>query len=387
MVSKKSFCLFLLVILFYIYVPLVFAQNTSSQFVQSIEWDSVDYAMHYTVVLEKKSALDTWELHETFEVTTNVLELTLGAGDYRYNVTVYNVFGRAEQASAWYGFTIEQALQPIVTDIFPKELDLKTESEDGEKAVIAINPMDVSEQATFFLQSSDGIETLYGEFIGYDENGMLQVEFETENLDDGNYELIIQDPSGLTSENVSQSSVLTVERSRPPYVNISLGYTYALFPPFENSLFSDYDFPSKNISGSAKVGYFPFVSPAIGSLGFELSSYVLKPTFTTESLKLSGFLFPVTFNVAYQKPLGKKFVFDAHLGAGATFLSGFMEYNTKTSVQDVAAIALNGGIAGQYFFNDSIFVELGSDYVFTYFLDRVSFHSILPTLFVGWKFD
>ncbi len=387
MVFKKSFCLLGVLVLHSFFSHPCFAQNDAKQFTQVIEWEYVDYAMHYEIVLEKNTTLNEWEVYDTFDVTTNLLELTLNAGNYRYNVTVYNIFGRAEQTSDWYTFTIEKALQPVVADIFPKELELPPAGTEESNAIIALNPRDVSDEATFFLKGKNEDETLYGDFVGFDENGMMQIEFNTEQLDSGDYELIIQDPSGLTSENISTPSLVNVERAKPQYFNLSLGYSYALFPQIENTLYSDYDFPAKNITIRTKFSYVPFVSLKSGNLGFELSASILNNNFIAKDIDMTGFIFPITLNVAYHKPIGEKFVLVTHLGAGLTFLSGFMEWNTATVMQDAASIALSSGLMGQIYIGEKFYFELGADYIYSVFLDSTSFHTVLPTLSLGWKFD
>ncbi len=385
MVFKKSLRFLVLCMLSIFFMQGVFSQQVQDQFIQIIEWENVAYATQYTIVLEQKNALNVWNIYDSFEVTTNMLELTLDAGEYRYNVTVYNVFGRAEQTSVWYNFTIEQALQPVISDIFPKELDLEDSEKVEDTTIITLSPKDVSEHATFFLKQAKGNDVLYGEFIGYDETGMMQIEFKTDELRSGDYELVIQDPSGLTSENVSEVSQINIERYNPSYLNISLGYSFAIFPPYENSLFSDYDFPSKNITARAKISYIPFVSPSRGSLGFELAAYLLHTNFTSKFRDVTGFIFPITANIAYHKELTERFVLATHLGAGITFLNDFVEHNNATQVPNAAGIVVNGGIAGQYFIGECFFVELGVDYMYSHFLDTNSFHTVLPTFSIGWR--
>jgi hypothetical protein len=81
------------------------AQN--QRFIQRLTWEEIAFASAYEVEVERRMQTGTGFEKVLQEKTGELyLDCSLPAGSYRYRVTVYNLFGRAEASSEWAVFEI-----------------------------------------------------------------------------------------------------------------------------------------------------------------------------------------------------------------------------------------------------------------------------------------
>ena len=194
---KKIFLIFA----FFINTGLLFAQT---KFVQKLEWKGDPNVLEYKVEIQNKAGqIISSVITEEYQV-----ELSLVPGSYKYKITAYDLLGREAQTTSWIPFEIFKANQPAIVH----NQNLEALEEDGSTLILSVNIMDVTSGTKAELISSDNKTIIQGSLVlasgqvwtgsGGGSEIQTAVAAKFTNVTEGNWKLLITNPSGLYSESL-----------------------------------------------------------------------------------------------------------------------------------------------------------------------------------------
>ena len=381
--------------------------------VQEFKWEGSEDVFMYHFVIEKMNEEGIFEEYFEKDIETNFIDCTLGAGEYRYKIGLYNFLGIIELETDWVPVTVKKAIRPTIKSISPDYIYFDA----GVDSSFSVRGTDIDENATFKIVNIDTGLTLPA--VVMDKNldrGSFTLQVDTMRLEVGRYTLIARNEGGFSFE----SKPIDFARSRIVDICISFGVGYPIsmnsdlienywyWPlgfdgdnaPAIN--FSDPENPIvRNLTLNARFTLMP-IKTKIGNFGFTLGvlPYLnLVYRNQDEGYSINSMLnsFYLCFN--YQHMLGYKFVFDVHGGGGITLMDVELKYSTGTPVPTkVGGFCFTGGMTIQFFPRQHLYFELGCDYMFTYFPPRIqnpegedtnkgiNMQYINPVLSLGWRF-
>lgn len=162
-----------------------FAWGDQEPLSQNFSWDPVGYASAYR--LEIRSA-DGVVFDQTGAATS--YRLTLGAGTYRWRITVYNLLGKPESTGDWQPLEILKAVRPEILEVsswrlvgLPSSLTLEGKGLTAETKVFLVN------------QDHEGTLSVPSQVVA---PGILEVAVGAD-VGFGSYTIRVQNPGGLTS--------------------------------------------------------------------------------------------------------------------------------------------------------------------------------------------
>jgi len=165
----------------------------SPRFIQRLEWDSVDFVLHYEVLIYvnangyKEYSKDTTE--------DNFLLVSLPPGKYRYSVTPYDLLGIQGETSQWIEFEVLTAYQPVIESFAPQVFFL----DKNRERVLQISGDNLFAESEIFLQGGLGIK-LYPEKITIANNRRAMLVFDDMELVRGSYNIHVINPGGLSAQ-------------------------------------------------------------------------------------------------------------------------------------------------------------------------------------------
>lgn len=177
----------------------------SQDFNQKIEWSADPNVLEYKVDVQDKSG----KIIKSITTENNSINLSLGEGRYKYRITAYDFLGREAVSTKWIDFEVVIAKQPAIEHKKEREA-LK---EDGKGLEIAVNVDDVTKDTSVELVNVETGEKISGK-LNVAENKAAasslsasetykadKVQFDE--VPEGNWKLVITNPSGLSSETES----------------------------------------------------------------------------------------------------------------------------------------------------------------------------------------
>ena len=196
---------------------------SNSKFKQRIEWSADKNAFEYKVEIRSSG-----KIIKTFNTSDNFVNLNLPAGFYDYRVTVYDFLGRESDVSAWQKFEISKASEPVFNNVEP---DVEVDVSAGKKIVLPVEVDHVAEGASVALVNLKTGEKIKGTLImsgagttaagagaagavaatGKSEIKKASAEFPK--ISAGEWKLVVENPSGLTSESPS-IAITTVDKEK-----------------------------------------------------------------------------------------------------------------------------------------------------------------------------
>lgn len=205
---SSLFCLLILAVK----TPL-YAQN----FKQSLRWNSDPNVLEYKVEIQTSGG------KEVTTVTTeeSYINLSLKEGSYRYKITAYDFLGREAVSTNWVNFEIAIAKQPEIKH----EKKLESLAEDGKTLELAVNVEDVTSDTKAELVNVKTNARIPGKLVlasaaGAPAAGLSSSETHMANkvrfvdVSEGNWKLVITNPSGLSSESDAFEVKDTIKEER-----------------------------------------------------------------------------------------------------------------------------------------------------------------------------
>ncbi len=349
-------------------------------FIQTLSWPASENALRYEVVIEKQEDDGTWVSESTYETPEGIseVEVSLFAGSYRYKVFVYNFLDLLEAESDWFEFDVFKAIQPHIADLTPGLIYL----DEVQTGIFNFNGTDAFENTLFYLElPNEPSRTVFGEVIEQDDDN-YRVQFDMRRIDVGEYSFNAENPGGLKSV----IEPFSVRFLKPYDLDVTFGYNVLYTFSGDIPLYFGEEFYPFGLH--AKVTYIP-LKRNWGQIGAEFSAHWFFMTNSFDVYDVSSHVLPTTLNFVYQLPIIKKrLILDTHVGVGATFLLN-TKFTFNSGVESPSeytlGLAASGGLAIQYYILNRLYIELGTDYIATFY-EGTFFHFVAPSISVGWQF-
>ena len=333
------------------------------RFIQRLIWHGDEYALRYVLIVQKRENDGRFTEVERVETETNVCEVSLVAGRYRYSVEVYDLFDELAFTTNWHEFDVIRAIQPILSSFDPGNFYL----DEDEEWVITVRGRNFLPETEFVLVQDNSRIRPQNVTL---EGNTARLEFSGSSLFPGKFAVYARNPGGL------DHSVETfgISNKKPFDFNISVGFAPVislfgyLFQDFQydgytlEAPFTDTFYP---LSGLVRISFLP-IKRTWGNIGVDLSgSFTLLSGggtgYTTNAYLINGHA-----SFLYQKHFLKRtFFINLHVGGGIFTVMDFtydfggsaLETTTNTFISAI------GGLSFTYIFRKPWFATIGADYI------------------------
>ncbi len=378
--KKKKYLLVIILLLCCSF--LVFSQENgrareSEHISQMLIWEPISYASNYDITIEKRNDSLEWQLVEVHSATENKLEVFLLAGQYRYNIVVYNLLNKAEPSSQWFEFTVHKAIQPKVKDLSPRRVVIP-DLNGGRLNVITENTVPDTE---FTLTNANG-EVLNGTVSGQEEE-VLQVHFDESLLEKGVYVFTAINPGGLSDSTKS----FRVKGEKKGEMHFSIGYSATNFVPggsIEPQLITRF----LPFGLHLNIDYYP-LKGEYGNFGFGASVVSLTLNQQSDDYLVNGRLFPISLEAKYRhRIIEDRLYFIMLLGGGVTYLHDwYVEDSSGVRKDPLRALGISptAGVSVQLLLGQSFFLEVGCNYYASFFLGDTYLQMLISKASIGIK--
>jgi len=349
----------LLLSLFVLTVSFLYSQQQEyfreMRFVQRLSWDGDNYAIRYEVVIERN--VDGIYRRLMQEYTEEFfVEVSLSAGNYRYQVFPYDYLEQRGAGSGWIEFEILYAFNP---EVFSSETGTEIAETETEEfiysLILNITGRNIHPDAEIFIQSDEEMIFIADLKENIQSGSNIRLTFNKANSIPEEFEVIIKNPGGFeTSMNASYDIPSPPPVPAPRVKNFEL-YMAAAFMP-QILFYGDLNkISNKNftILGLAfRFGFF-YLGWNFMQLGAEISA-----GWCYHDTNLSSVTTDVCLTVRKTLPSGKA-AFALRTGAGYSFLSG--EINNGAVWQP---FHLNTGVSILWMPLKNLYLDAGIDLLF-----------------------
>lgn len=186
-------------------VPL-FSQE--KKFTQKLQWEPEPNALEYKV--EIQNANDT-SVKKTFRTEKTFVEFSMPAGEYTYRIFTYDFLGRQASVTEWKPFSIKKAIKP---EIHIRSETVHIEPDENAPVKIPANVEKITPNSNAVVINEDTGERIEGT-IEFEKSGgtIVSGSVVVQGLKEGNWKVVIQNPSGLYSE--SEPIHVQMQEKRP----------------------------------------------------------------------------------------------------------------------------------------------------------------------------
>ena len=388
---KKIFCSVVSFLVFSLFVPKgLFSQalessvsetkaSDSQKYIQRIEWEGDENAWQYGIeIISEDASVEPLTL--TTEAT--FVTFTLPPGNYKYRISVYDLFGHIAVQSKWCVFTITKAVQPIIGDMEENITVKKT-----NKVEIPVQLENVSDASKIVMINSETNEEVVAEFeVETDKDTGINIvdKLIVPKLPEGNWTVKVTNPGGksIVSDNIN----INLKKKDYDFKNVNFqlqaGYPF-LFGNSEVLSFLD-SLVKFNLGGRFSIAPINF---GRNYFGFDVSYNFDDIIYQNQLLTIAVNLHTVQFSVLYQFELWKEHLyFDTRLGMGFTFMDLFSSGGHGDDFEKGYIYpAVNGSLAFMYRPVRYMNIELGAQAIALLTPDNI-FVIATPVLLVGVSF-
>jgi hypothetical protein len=355
-----------------------------ARLVQRLSWPGDENA-RYEVVVEQ---LENGEFRKIIQeaVEENFFDVSLGPGNYRYQVLFYNLLYQFEYATNWASFNIILALRPELHAFAPPVF---YQNED-RKFELTITGRNLIKNTRLYLvplaggqEHDGGAAVMPKEYIPDPSGESALLVFTRQDLRLGRYAVYAQNPGGLEAS----LGTLDINFGKPFDLNLQGGYSFLV--PFYGYLFDDlFDTPFYPAGARMRVSYVPF-KRIWGYLGVELNPWWNYLSGRQGGVDAAAQLWGIQANGLYKKLLPNRIMsLNARAGMGISFLSGLsFDYGSiQSDPVSSWSPSLSAGLSFQWYIYKSLFLELGTDYVHIFSRDNPQPGLLNASLEAGWRF-
>ena len=388
---KKIFCSVVSFLVFSLFVPKgLFPQalessvsetkaSDSQKYIQRIEWEGDENAWQYGIeIISEDASVEPLTL--TTEAT--FVTFTLPPGNYKYRISVYDLFGHIAVQSKWCVFTITKAVQPIIGDMEENITVKKT-----NKVEIPVQLENVSDASKIVMINSETNEEVVAEFeVETDKDTGINIvdKLIVPKLPEGNWTVKVTNPGGksIVSDNIN----INLKKKDYDFKNVNIqlqgGYPF-LFGNSDVLSFLD-SLVKFNLGGRFSIAPINFER---NYFGFDVFYNFDNIVYQNELLTIAVNLHTVQFSVLYQFELWKEHLyFDTRLGMGFTFMDLFSSGGHGDDFEKGYIYpAVNGSLAFMYRPVRYMNIELGAQAIALLAPDNV-YVIATPVLLVGVSF-
>lgn len=340
--------------------------ENSMLFFQRISWDKAQYAVRYTVILERKGTnLDIYTevLKRNLDAADTFIDVSIPAGDYRYRVLSFNVLGLLDSETDWEYFLVLPALQPSIVDFTPQAFYFDRLA----PRIITITGENLLVDAEIYLVSKTALDE-NGQPVVLKPRDILRNElgetarliFNEEDLIAGSYDIVVKDPGGLET----RAGDFVIAMAKPYDINVSLGYIPMFTLYGEMRYFLDHIFDP--LGFSARGSFIPFKWD-FGNLGFEMNTSWSYLTSQQKGFITRANLVLINAGGVFQYwIIRRELSLNGRAGIG---FAGIFDYHFKFdtgrngSSINTGAFSFFLGSSVQWLFFKQFFVEGGLDFV------------------------
>ena len=388
---KKIFCSVVSFLVFSLFVPKgLFPQalessvsetkaSDSQKYIQRIEWEGDENAWQYGIeIISEDASVEPLTL--TTEAT--FVTFTLPPGNYKYRISVYDLFGHIAVQSKWCVFTITKAVQPIIGDMEENITVKKT-----NKVEIPVQLENVSDASKIVMINSETNEEVVAEFeVETDKDTGVNIvdKLIVPKLPEGNWTVKVTNPGGksIVSDNIN----INLKKKDYDFKNVNFqlqgGYPF-LFGNSDVLSFLD-SLVKFNLGGRFSIAPINF---GRNYFGFDVFYNFDNIDYQNEILTIAVNLHTVQFSVLYQFELWKEHLyFDTRLGMGFTFMDLFSSGGHGDDFEKGYIYpAVNGSLAFMYRPVRYMNIELGAQAIALLAPDNV-YVIATPIILVGVSF-
>ena len=388
---KKIFCSVVSFLVFSLFVPKgLFPQalessvsetkaSDSQKYIQRIEWEGDENAWQYGIeIISEDASVEPLTL--TTEAT--FVTFTLPPGNYKYRISVYDLFGHIAVQSKWCVFTITKAVQPIIGDMEENITVKKT-----NKVEIPVQLENVSDASKIVMINSETNEEVVAEFeVETDKDTGINIvdKLIVPKLPEGNWTVKVTNPGGksIVSDNIN----INLKKKDYDFKNVNFqlqgGYPF-LFGNSDVLSFLD-SLVKFNLGGRFSIAPINF---GRNYFGFDVFYNFDNIVYQNELLTIAVNLHTVQFSVLYQFELWKEHLyFDTRLGMGFTFMDLFSSGGHGDDFEKGYIYpAVNGSLAFMYRPVRYMNIELGAQAIALLAPDNI-FVIATPIILVGVSF-
>ena len=388
---KKIFCSVVSFLVFSLFVPKgLFPQalessvsetkaSDSQKYIQRIEWEGDENAWQYGIeIISEDASVEPLTL--TTEAT--FVTFTLPPGNYKYRISVYDLFGHIAVQSKWCVFTITKAVQPIIGDMEENITVKKT-----NKVEIPVQLENVSDASKIVMINSETNEEVVAEFeVETDKDTGINIvdKLIVPKLPEGNWTVKVTNPGGksIVSDNIN----INLKKKDYDFKNVNFqlqgGYPF-LFGNSDVLSFLD-SLVKFNLGGRFSIAPINF---GRNYFGFDVFYNFDNIDYQNEILTIAVNLHTVQFSVLYQFELWEEHLyFDTRLGMGFTFMDLFSSGGHGDDFEKGYIYpAVNGSLAFMYRPVRYMNIELGAQAIALLAPDNV-YVIATPIILVGVSF-
>ena len=388
---KKIFCSVVSFLVFSLFVPKgLFPQalessvsetkaSDSQKYIQRIEWEGDENAWQYGIeIISEDASVEPLTL--TTEAT--FVTFTLPPGNYKYRISVYDLFGHIAVQSKWCVFTITKAVQPIIGDMEENITVKKT-----NKVEIPVQLENVSDASKIVMINSETNEEVVAEFeVETDKDTGINIvdKLIVPKLPEGNWTVKVTNPGGksIVSDNIN----IKLKKKDYDFKNVNFqlqgGYPF-LFGNSDVLSFLD-SLVKFNLGGRFSIAPINF---GRNYFGFDVFYNFDNIVYQNELLTIAVNLHTVQFSVLYQFELWEEHLyFDTRLGMGFTFMDLFSSGGHGDDFEKGYIYpAVNGSLAFMYRPVRYMNIELGAQAIALLAPDNV-YVIATPIILVGVSF-
>lgn len=388
---KKIFCSVVSFLVFSLFVPKgLFPQalessvsetkaSDSQKYIQRIEWEGDENAWQYGIeIISEDASVEPLTL--TTEAT--FVTFTLPPGNYKYRISVYDLFGHIAVQSKWCVFTITKAVQPIIGDM-EENITVKKTS----KVEIPVQLEYVSDASKIVMINTETNEEVVAEFeVETDKDTGINIveKLIVPKLPEGNWTVKVTNPGGksIVSDNIN----INLKKKDYDFKNVNFqlqgGYPF-LFGNSDVLSFLD-SLVKFNLGGRFSIAPINFER---NYFGFDVFYNFDNIVYQNELLTIAVNLHTVQFSVLYQFELWKEHLyFDTRLGMGFTFMDLFSSGGHGDDFEKGYIYpAVNGSLAFMYRPVRHMNIELGAQAIALLAPDNV-YVIATPIILVGVSF-
>lgn len=388
---KKIFCSVVSFLVFSLFVPKgLFPQalessvsetkaSDSQKYIQRIEWEGDENAWQYGIeIISEDASVEPLTL--TTEAT--FVTFSLPPGNYKYRISVYDLFGHIAVQSKWCVFTITKAVQPIIGDMEENITVKKT-----NKVEIPVQLENVSDASKIVMINSETNEEVVAEFeVETDKDTGINIvdKLIVPKLPEGNWTVKVTNPGGksIVSDNIN----IKLKKKDYDFKNVNFqlqgGYPF-LFGNSDVLSFLD-SLVKFNLGGRFSIAPINF---GRNYFGFDVFYNFDNIVYQNELLTIAVNLHTVQFSVLYQFELWEEHLyFDTRLGMGFTFMDLFSSGGHGDDFEKGYIYpAVNGSLAFMYRPVRYMNIELGAQAIALLAPDNV-YVIATPIILVGVSF-
>jgi len=165
---------------------------------QTLRWSDDPNVLEYKIEIQDAGG----NIIQTVTTENNSLEISLPNGKYKYKITAYDLLGREAVDSGWNKFEVLKASQPAIS----MEQTMESLDEDGKTLELDVEIADITAGSTVELVNPETGATIAGSIIidAPVEEAASEIlsasKTHFDNVPEGKWQLVVTNPSGLSSE-------------------------------------------------------------------------------------------------------------------------------------------------------------------------------------------